>query len=174
AGDPSILKLARCSAPALSNDGSTVYVAVKDANSHGYLLALDSTTLALKTKVALVDPSTGQPAVISDSSTASPTVGPDGDVYYGVLESSFSNTPVTLAHNDRGWLLHYDSVLATAKIPGSFGWDDTASIVPSSMVPAYTGTSSYLVMTKYNNYYGAGTGDGLNRLAVLDPTASQN
>lgn len=174
AGDPSILKLARCSAPALSNDGSTVYVAVKDASSHGYLVALDSTTLALKTKVALTDPSTGQPAVISDSSTASPTVGPDGDVYFGVLESSFSNTPVTLAHNDRGWLLHYDSALATAKIPGSFGWDDTASIVPSSMVPAYTGTSSYLVMTKYNNYYGAGTGDGLNRLAVLDPTASQN
>ena len=38
---------------------------------------------------------------------------------------------------------------------GSFGWDDTASIVPTSMVPSYAGTSAYLLMTKYNNYGGA-------------------
>ena len=170
ASDAGIVKAARCSAPAVSNDGGTVYVAVKDASSHGYLLALDSTTLATRAKVALTDPSSGSPAIIADSSTASPTVGPDGDVYFGVLESGLA----TLAHNDRGWLLHFDATLATVKTPGSFGWDDTASLVPASMVPSYSGSSSYLVMTKYNNYYGAGTGDGLNRIAVLDPNATEN
>jgi len=28
-------------------------------------------------------------------------------------------------------------------------------------------------MTKYNNYAGVGTGDGANRIAILDPRASQ-
>lgn len=41
------------------------------------------------------------------------------------------------------------------------------------MVPQYTGTSSYLLMTKYNNYGGAGTGDGKNRTAILDPNQTQ-
>ncbi len=53
-----------------------------------------------------------------------------GDVYYGVIESSFGD------HNGRGWLLHYSADLTTVKTPGSFGWDDTASIVPASMVPS--------------------------------------
>jgi len=84
-----------------------------------------------------------------------------------VLESVFGS------HNARGWLLHFDATLATLKVPGSFGWDDTASIVPASMVPSYTGASSYLLATKYNNYEGVGTGDGSNRVAVLDPDATQ-
>ena len=36
------------------------------------------------------------------------------------------------------------------------------------MVPSYPGTSRYLLMTKYNNYAGVG-GDGVNKIAVLDP-----
>jgi hypothetical protein len=76
-------------------------------------------------------------------------------------------------HNDRGWLLHFDATLAQQKIAGSFGWDDTVSIVPSSMVPSYLGTSSYLLMTKYNDYAGIGTGTGQNRIALLDPNASE-
>jgi hypothetical protein len=67
------------------------------------------------------------------------------------------------SHNDRGWLLHFNSDLTQTKIPGSFGWDDTASIVPASLVPSYTGKSQYLLMTKYNNYCGVGTGNGLNQ-----------
>jgi hypothetical protein len=94
-------------------------------------------------------------------------VGPDGDVYFGVLENPFPS------HNDRGWLLHFNSDLSQKKIPGSFGWDNTASIVPASMVPSYNGTSSYLLMTKYNNYGGAG-GDGHNRVAILDPNAIEH
>ena len=90
-------------------------------------------------------------------------VGLDGDVYYGVLES---NIP---AHNERGWLLHFDASLKTVKTPGAFGWDDTPSIVPSDLVPSYQGTSKYLVLTKYNNYKNTGTGDGRNKIALLDP-----
>jgi hypothetical protein len=89
-------------------------------------------------------------------------------VYFGVLENPFPN------HNDRGWLLHYNGDLTQTKIPGSFGWDDTASVVPASMVPSYTGTSSYLVMTKYNNYCGSGSGTGQNEVAILDPNATEH
>ena len=168
AGDAAITKVAMNSAPALSNDLGTLYVAVdSDTAENGYLVALDSTTLAVKSRVLLVDPQTGANAVVDDNSTASPTVGPDGDVFYGVLESAVGK------HNGRGWLLHFDAGLNTSLVPGGFGWDDTASIVPASLVASYTGGSSYLLMTKYNNYVDAGTGNGQNRVAVLDPKVSQ-
>jgi hypothetical protein len=165
--DSGVTKPATNSAPALSADGKTLYVAANGGTGKGYLMALDAATLGLKAKVLLVDPSGGQPARVNDDGTASPTVGPDGDVYFGVLETTFGQ------HNARGWLLHFDATLAQAKLPGSFGWDDTASIVPASMVPGYSGPSSYLVMTKYNNYARAGSGDSRNKVAVLDPNASQ-
>lgn len=173
AGDPGIAKVATNSAPALSPDGHTLYVAVNIAPpaagvvQRGALLALDSATLATQAVAPLNDPAAGGPARISDDGTASPTVGPDGDVYFGVLESVFG------AHNARGWLLHFNATLTAAKIPGSFGWDDTASIVPATMVPSYQGSSSYLLATKYNNYAGVGSGDGANRIAILDPNATQ-
>ncbi len=167
AGDTGISEVATTCAPALSNDGKTIYIAVSNGTS-GYLVALDAATLVTKGKVALTDPSSGQPAWVDDDSSAAPTVGPDGDVYYGVLENPFPS------HNDRGWLLHFDSRLKTAKTPGSFGWDNTPSIVPASAVPSYKGASSYLIMSKYNNYYGIGSGDGHNRIAILDPTATQS
>jgi hypothetical protein len=167
-GDASVTNVAMSCAPAVSNDGNTLYVATTNANAgYGYLVALNSTTLAVTRSVRLKDPSSNQDAIIFDASSSTPTVGPDGDVYFGVLENPFP------AHNDRGWLLHFNSDLSQKKIPGSFGWDDTASIVPASMVPSYTGTSSYLLMTKYNNYAGAG-GDGHNRLAILDPNATEH
>ena len=76
-------------------------------------------------------------------------------------------------HNARGWLLQFDALLNPAGVPGSFGWDVSPSVIPASMVPSYAGPSTYLLAQKYNNYLGVGTGDGLNRLAVLDPRASQ-
>lgn len=172
AGDPAVQKVAMNSAPALSPDGKTVYVAVNAAAvagavQGGYLVALDSTTFALRASTLLLDPSTGTFARVSDDSSASPTVGPDGDVYYGVLERTFGS------HNARGWLLHFNAALAPAGAPGSFGWDTTPSIVPATMVPSYGGGSPYLLMTKYNNYAGVGSGDGANRIAILDPRATQ-
>jgi hypothetical protein len=166
AGDDSITEVAMNCAPAVSNDGSTIYIGVSDGSA-GYLLGLDATTLATKYKAALVDPESGQPSWIADLSSASPTVGSDGDVYYGVLENPFPE------HNDRGWLLHFDSTLSTVKTPGSFGWDDTVSLVPSSLIPNYKATGPYLLMTKYNNYIDTGTGDGQNKIAIIDPNASQ-
>jgi hypothetical protein len=167
AGDPGITRPAINCAPALSNDQGTLYIAVNNDAQTGYLLALDSRTLALKARQTLREPRTGGLARVADSSTSSPTVGPDGDVYYGVLD------PVASAHNSRGWLLHFDATLATLKTPGSFGWDDTPSIVPTSMLPGYTGSAPYLLLCKYNNYYSSGTGNGRNQMALLDPHATQ-
>ena len=169
ANDPGIAKVDMSCAPALSLDGKTLYVGVNSFDfGFGYLLALDSQTLATIAAVRLIDPSTGSDAEIADESSASPTVGPDGDVYFGVLENPFPTQ-----HNDRGWLLHFNSDLTQQKIPGSFGWDDTPSIVPASAVPSYHGTSTYLLMSKYNNYAGIGTGDGKNKIAILDPSATE-
>src|SRR5262249_39078564 len=102
---------------------------------------------------------------LSDDGSASPTVGPDGDVYFGVLDNGTQ-------FSSKGWLLHFSGDLAQTKTPGAFGWDDTVSIVDKSLVPSYTGTSAYLVMTKYNNYASLG-GDGVNKIAILDPNATQ-
>jgi hypothetical protein len=160
ANDQTMVQVAMNCAPAISRDQTTVYMAVSDGQ-FGYLVGLDSQTLQPKTRAALTDPVSQQPAYISDDSSASPTIGPDDDVYYGVLEDGDN-------HGDRGWLLHFDSTLATVKTPGSFGWDDTVSVVPSSIVSSYTGSSSYLLMTKYNSYF-----NGQNQIAILDPDASQ-
>jgi hypothetical protein len=145
--------------PALSNDHKTLYEAVNNGYSgYGYLVALDSRTLAPLTNVRLKDVKIpANDADVDDDGTASPAVGPDGDVYFGVLENPW------YSNHDRGWLLHFDSTLTQTRIPGAFGWDDTASIVPASLVPSYHGNSSYLLMTKYNNYVEAG-GDGVKRI----------
>jgi hypothetical protein len=144
-----------------------VYVAVSgggEFDTNGYLTSFsNTTTLTPIAHVALFDPRGGRATVSGDSSSA-PMVGPDGDVYYGVLEASCCSS-----HNDRGWMLHFNSALSTSKTPGSFGWDNTASVVPASIVPQYSGTSSYLILTKYNNYIGIGSGDGVNKVALLDP-----
>ena len=168
-GDSTIQRPVMNCAPALSIDGGTVYMAVNRGLTAqtGYLLALNSTTLATRARVALTDPYQLTPARLSDDGTASPVVGPDGRVFYGVLESVFPT------HNARGWLLQFDASLNPVGVPGSFGWDVSPSVIPASMVPSYTGTSTYLLAQKYNNYVGTGTGDGLNRLAVLDPKSSQ-
>jgi hypothetical protein len=164
-GDPLITKFNMSCAPALSSDESRVYVGVDNADDgFGYLLELDAKTLQPINKVRLL--ASLKDADISDESSASPTVGPDGDVFYGVLEASLGS------HHERGWLLHFSSDLTVQKTAGAFGWDDTASIIDASLVTSYQGTSKYLVMTKYNDYAQAG-GTGRNQVAILDPNATQ-
>ncbi len=165
ANDASVTLDSHNSAPALSHDEATVYVVAKSADgATSYLLGLDSATLAQKYRVVLLDPHSGMPADITDNSTASPTVAPDNDVYFGILGNPNNGF--------RGWLLRFSSDLATEKIPGAFGWDYTPAIVPASMVPSYQGGSSYLLFCKYNNY-AFSDGDGVNRVALLDPNAIQ-
>jgi hypothetical protein len=166
ANDSGITQVAMNCAPALSADGSTVYVAVSNGSA-GYLVGLDAATLAPKYSVPLVDPVTQKSALLDDDSSAAPTIGPDGMVYYGVLESSAG------VHNCRGWLLGFSADLATVNTPGSFGWDDTVSIVPARALSGDSGGSRYYLMSKYNNYYGCGSGDGHNQIAILDPNATQ-
>jgi hypothetical protein len=78
-------------------------------------------------------------------------------------------------NGSRGFMLHFSSDLTVEKTPGGFGWDNTPGIVPAGMVPSYTGNSTYLLFSKYNNYANAGndSGDGVNRIALLDPNATQ-
>lgn len=167
ANDIDMQKVAYNCAPAISNDGNYVYVAVNNINGSGfgfgYLVQVDSSTLAHVSRVLLKD--NGFPdhdAYIPDDGTASPMVGPDGDVYFGVLEQPFAYNHI------RGWMLHFSADLSQTKLAGAFGWDDTASVVPACAVPGYTGPSSYLLLTKYNNY-AEGGGTGVNKVGVLDP-----
>jgi hypothetical protein len=128
-------------APALSNDGLTVYVA---AAEH-YLLGLDAQTLATKYIRYL-----GARTTFNENITSSPTVGPDGDVYFAA-----------------GELFHFSGDLVTNKLPGFFGWDYTVAVVPSNLIPSYNGPSRYLLFCKYNDY------STRNRIALLDPNTPQ-
>jgi hypothetical protein len=171
AGDAAVTRVPHQAAPALSNDGRTLYVVVAEDNGvgHAYLVGIDPATLApreiapgVPMRATLKDPRAANlDPLISDNSSASPMVGPDGDVYYGVLGNP--------QNGSRGWMLHYSGDLATTKTPGAFGWDNTAAVVPASMVPSYAGGSSYLIFSKYNDYAGSDGGQGVNRIAVLDP-----
>jgi hypothetical protein len=162
AGDNAINQVSHNVAPALSNDGSTLYVVARGPSSK--LLGLDPTTLATKYSVVLRDPRNSNPAAVSDLSTASPMVAPDGDVYFGVLGNP--------GNGSRGFLLRFSGDLSVVKTPGAFGWDYTPAIVPSSSVPSYTGTSPYLLFCKYNDYP-SNDAAGINRVALLDPNATQ-
>jgi len=173
AGDAGAPIVPHQAAPALANDGSTLYVVVAGrTGTNAYLVGLDPATLAVREaspgvpmRVALKDPRGGiDDALVIDDSSASPMVGPDGDVYFGILGNP--------SNGSRGWLLHYSANLLQTKTPGAFGWDNTAAVVPAAAVPSYAGTSSYLVFSKYNDYAGLDGGSGVNRIAVLDPNAT--
>jgi len=160
-------KIAFNCAPAVTADGSTVYVAVNSSYaSSGFLCSATTANMTAVSRVLLIDPNNGGQALVDDDGTSTPTIGPDGDVYYGALESNLGS------NHYRGWMLHFDSTLTITKTPGAFGWDDTASIVPASAVASYRGQSSYLILTKYNNYANGG-GNGQNKVAILDPNATE-
>jgi len=163
ANDSAINQVSHNLAPALSNDGNTLYVVAR-GSANSKLLGLDPATLETKYSVFLRDPRNGNPASIRDDGTASPMVAPDGDVYFGVLGNPNNGS--------RGFLLRFSGDLLVVKAPGGFGWDYTAGVVPASAVPAYSGPSTYLLFCKYNDYAFA-DGSGVNRVALLDPNDTQ-
>lgn len=171
-------------APAVGPDLRSVYFGLaSDTSAASYLVQLDasepgannprgSSTLKLQSSVYLKDPHTGGSARLIQESSASPMIAPDGHVFMGVFGANWRES--------HGWMLQFNKDLTQVDVNGNrlpvgaFGWDDTPSIVPVSAVPDYHGSSSYLILTKYNNYYmGPGDGgNGRNHLAILDPNVS--
>ncbi|MHB8636986.1 MAG: hypothetical protein ACYC96_11015 [Fimbriimonadaceae bacterium] len=167
-GDLGIDRVQFNCAPAISNDGRRVYVAVSAGYwGRGYLVAVNTQSLLPQFHVALKDPLNQQPASVTSDSTSSPLIAPDGSVFFGVLENSLGT------NNFRGYMLHFSYDLSQTLTPGEFGWDNTGSIIPTNWIPNYKSASPYLVVCKYNNYAGAGSGDGVNKIAVLDPSTAQ-
>jgi hypothetical protein len=165
-----VTRVPLAAAPALSNDGATLYTVFNNTSqTGGFLVGLDSTTLATKFSVSLKDPRNTNGAGLIDQSTATPFVAPDNTVFMSIFGNPYNGS--------RGFLLHFSADLSTQFLPGAFGWDDTQSIVPASAVPGYHGSSSYLIFSKYNNYVsaevGSSGGDGVNKVALLDPYASE-
>ncbi len=167
--DGSLSRPAMNAAPAVTADGKFIYVALVGGSAT--LAKLNTSDLSVVAKVQVMDPSVNGSASFINESSASPMIGPDGQVFMGVFGNQWRES--------HGWMMQFDSNLnpkdaAGKKFPtGAFGWDDTASIVPATMVPSYKGKAKYLLLTKYNNYdMGGDAGaDGSNKVAVLDPTS---
>lgn len=166
-GDTNIITPVQQCAPAFSPDGSKLYMIVRGTGSrssnYAKLVCLRATDLTSLGNARMWDPRFGTSfgGYALDDGTTSPMVGPDGEVFAGVWANN----------NYRGFMLKFGPLCQDRGIASSFGWDDTPSLVPASAVPSYTGTSKYLILTKYNNYGAGPTGDGKNRLAILDPNA---
>jgi len=167
ASEGQAIQVATNCAPALSRDEQTLYIACRgNSSTPGFLVALSTSDLSTQHVRPLADPATGLSANVSNNGTATPMVAPDDKVYYGVLENPFG------VNAQRGWMLQFDAALNPAGAPGAFGWDHTPSLVPAAAAPVYSGTSSYLIMTKYNFYAGTG-GNGENKIGLLDPLVAQ-
>lgn len=90
-----------------------------------------------------VDPATNEPppARVLDDSSSTPTIAPDGSIFYGAY---------TLYNWAQGHMLHF-SANGDFLNSFNFGWDTTPAILP------HDGT--YSVVFKNNHYGGAGFGD---------------
>jgi len=124
-------------APAVSADGKTIYTvsAGHFAPDFGYMVAANS-SLTAKWHTAIHGLLSGADPQVSDQSSSTPAVLPDGSVVYGTLDFNDS----------RGYLLKFDS---TGKYLTNFdfGWDSTPASFPHG--------GTYSVVIK-DNHYGTG------------------
>jgi len=93
-------------APAISNDGTTLYIVVKQPGNwvyRGRLVGLDTTTLATKYNSGILKDPRGADAAILNDSTSSPMVAPDGRVFLGVFGNPYNGS--------RGWMLQFSGDL---------------------------------------------------------------
>jgi len=90
-----------------------------------------------------VDPATNEPppARVLDDSSSSPTVAPDGSIFYGAY---------TAYNWLQGHMVHFSANGDFLNAFG-FGWDNTPAIFPHG--------GSYSVVFKNNHYGGPGLGD---------------
>jgi hypothetical protein len=90
-----------------------------------------------------VDPATNEPppARVLDDSSSSPTVAPDGSIFYGAY---------TAYNWAQGHMMHF-SANGDFLNAFNFGWDNTPAIYPHG--------GTYSVVFKNNHYGGAGFGD---------------
>ena len=96
-----------------------------------------------RSRIREMAPSTTRP--FRTNSSASPMVGPDGDVYYGVLGNP--------SNGSRGWMLHFSGNLRRRRRPvPSAGTSRLRG--PGSDGAIVHGNSTYLIFSKYNNYAG--------------------
>ena len=126
--------------PAVSADGKTIYTAsAAHFNSvDAYLLAVNS-DLTPQWQASLTVPhgNGNIQGAITDLSSATPVVLPDGSVLYGVIGP----------HSDRGHMLKFSSS-GQYLTEFNFGWDDTPAV--------YRHDGTYSVITKDNHYDSGG------------------
>jgi hypothetical protein len=131
-------------APAIAPDGTIYTASVAHFNSgQAYVVAVNSNLTpkwAASMQSLLADACGGSPpcilgsGLVSDQSSSSPTVAPDGSVLYGAF---------TDYNGERGHLMKFDS-LGNFQGAFDFGWDSTPGILP------HNGT--YSIVIKDNHY----------------------
>ncbi len=128
-------------APAISQDGKTLYNVSRAhfASGLSFLFAVNTSSLTTKWQVQLANQAgQGNTLLVTDQASSSPVVTPDGSVLFGA-----QNTSSTF----RGSLVKFSSTgqfLATY----NFGWDITPAIYPHG--------TTYSVILKDNHYSTAG------------------
>ena len=119
-------------APAISNDGTTVYVAARQSTTATYGYLLGSTPPRWRRSIQFF-------CVIRATVTErrlTKTARRRRWLLRMVMSTSVSAANPN--NGSRGFLLRFSGDLTVTKTPGAFGWDYTPGVVPASSVPSYT------------------------------------
>jgi hypothetical protein len=127
-------------APAISNDGQTIY-AVSRAHfvgGYGFIAAVNAAGLSPKWQTPLTGlDGKNDEGFVTDQASSTPTVAPDDSIFFGSLGND----------GGRGYLNKFDST-GKYQVSYDFGWDSTPAI--------YVHDGTYSVIIKDNNYASGG------------------